>query len=78
MHAEALEHWEIELYEHTKDDYNKFSRLIRKELSSVRSMLHRLCHISLRNRLEIEVDYQEMVKIHKYDAMKLYSLIKKT
>ena len=40
-------------------------------------MLCSLCHTSLRNRLEGEVDYQEIVRTCKYDVMKLCSLIKK-
>ena len=77
-HVETLEHWETELHEQNKDNHIKSSSLTRKDLSSVHIMLHSLCHISLRNRIEREVDYHDMVNTCKCDVMKLCILMKKT
>ena len=51
-HISALKFWEKEQYEIAKEDYNKFSRTIRKDLSGVYGILHTLCDVSLSNRLE--------------------------
>ena len=76
-HVAALKYWEQEEYTQAKEDYQKFSRLVRQSLSTVYGTLMSVCDISLRSRLESEPEYQVMVQSNRYCAMKLYSLVKR-
>ena len=77
IYLDSLQFWEQELYEQTKDDYTKFSRIIRKDLLSAYSILYSICYVSLHNRLKAEPDYQAMIVSHRYDMIVLYQLIRK-
>ena len=46
---DKLEFWEQEEYQETKEDYQKFSHIIRKDLVVVYGILETLCYISLRS-----------------------------
>ena len=63
--------------EAAKDDYLKFSRVIRKDLVTLFRVLRSLCHASLRRRLESELEYKMMVLQDEYDITILYKLIRK-
>ena len=52
-HQATLEFWKWELHEHTNDDFIKFSRFIRKDLTSMHMMLFSIFNESLRNRIEM-------------------------
>ena len=58
----GLKYWEQELYTQTKENHNKFSVVIRQCFSSVYGTLYSICELSLRNRMEAEPEYQDMVK----------------
>lgn len=73
----TLEFWEKEEYEVVRDDYNKFSRVIRKDLLVVYGVMLSMCYISVVNYLETEDNYQKMNESKRFNAMTLYSLIKK-
>ena len=55
-YLDTLEFWEKELYQDTKEDYTKLSRVIRKYLSTVYVLLNSLCHVSLQNQLKVETE----------------------
>ena len=59
------------------DDYQNFSRIIRKDLSAFYVMLFTMCHISLKNCLEGESEYQQMVYQGIFNSTMLHILIKK-
>ena len=67
----------MKLYHSTLEDYAKYSHTIREDLSSVHRILCGLCDIGLQSRLEAEPEYQDMEKKNRYNAMKLYELVKK-
>ena len=46
-HVEGLKFWEQELHEAAKEDYLKYSRLIRKDLVTLFGVLRSLYHASL-------------------------------
>ena len=73
----SLKCWEQELHTQTKENHNKFSVVMRQRLSTVYGTLHSICGLSLRNRLETEPEYLEMVKAKRYCSMKLLDLVKK-
>jgi len=73
----TLEFWEKEEYEVVRDDYNKFSRVIRKDLLAVYGVMLSMCYISVVNYLETKDNYQKMNKSKRFNTMTLYSLIKK-
>ena len=70
-----LEFQEQEEYQETKEDYQKFSCIIRKNLAAVYGILETLCHISLRSRLKVELEYQKMMKDNLFSAITLCKLI---
>ena len=49
--VENLEFWEQEEYQNIKDEYQKISRIIRKDLAAVHRLLESTCHSILQNRL---------------------------
>ena len=54
---ESLDFWQQEEHATTKDDCQKFSRVIRTHLLSAYGDLFTLCDVTLRNRLEAEPEY---------------------
>ena len=76
-HVATLKFWEQEQYTLAKENYNKYSMVVRQRLSSVYGTLFPLCEVSLRSRLEAEPECQKMVKTKRYCAMKLYELARK-
>ena len=76
-HLNILEFWEKDLHEQTKEDYAKFSRIIRKDLFSEYGILHSLYHVSLRNRIEVELEYQKMVNKKFHNTIMLHPLVRK-
>jgi len=72
-----LKHWEKELYKQAKDDFRKFSWDIRRDLSFVYGILYSLCHVSLRNKLEVDSGYQKMVSTKRFNAIVLYQRMRK-
>ena len=73
----SLKYWEQELHTHTKENYNKFSVVICQRLSTVYGVLCSICDIRLRNRMEAEPKYQDMLKTKRYCAIKLLDLVRK-
>ena len=73
----TLEFWEQEECEETKEDYQKFSRIIRKDLAAVCGILDSMCHISLRSRLEAEPKYQKMISNNLFSTITLFKLVRK-
>ena len=67
----------MKLYHSTLEDYAKYSRAIREDLSSVHGILYGLCNIGLQSRLEAEPKYQNMEKKNRCNVMKLCELVKK-
>ena len=76
-HLKKLEYWEQEAYLRAKEDCHKYSRTIRKDLSSVHGIVYSLCDISVRNRLEAETEYKDMIKKKRHDAIVLHKLLKR-
>jgi len=72
-----LDFWQQEEYTATKDDYQKFSRVIRTNLSSAYGDLFSICDVTLRNRLEAEPEYMGMVEDGGYNVMILHKLVRK-
>lgn len=56
-HTDKLNFWEKEECELAKDDYTKFSIMIRKELSAVYGTMISICHVIVINRSETEEDF---------------------
>ena len=74
----GLKHWEKKLHNAAWEDYLKFRRVIRQGLSTVHGVICSLCHVSIRNCLEGEVEFQDMIKNKKHSAITLHKLIEKT
>ena len=71
----SLEYWEEEEYLAVKDDYQKFSRIIRINLLVAYGNIFTVYRVSLRNRLEEEPKYQSMVEEDGYDVIVLHKLV---
>ena len=76
-HMKTLNFWQQEEYLAAKGDYQKISRVIRTNLSSAYGDLFSLCDVTLRNRLEAEPDYQEMVEDGGCNVVILHKLVRK-
>ena len=76
-HATGLKFWEEESCTTIKDDYLKFSTIVRQNLSTVCRPLHSACEASLKSRLEAKYESQSMVKSKRCYEMKFRVLIKK-
>ena len=76
-HLDWLEHWQQELYEETKADYVKYSRIVRKDLSTAYGVLFSIIDVSLRNKVEVELKHKTMVEKNRFGAMILHKLVKK-
>ena len=76
-HVAGLKFWEQELHEAAKEDYLKFSRTIRKDLVTLFGVLKSLCHVSLRRRLESELEHKAMIQDDACDVTVLHHLIRK-
>ena len=76
-YLDKLEFWEQEEYQETKEDYQKFSHIIRKDLVVVYGILETLCYISLRSWLEAEPEYERMMKDNLFNTITLHKLVQK-
>ena len=76
-HIEKLEFWEQEEFQNTKDNYQKFSRITRKNLTEAHLLLESIYHVRLKNRSEVEPEYYVMVAGNPLNAMMMRDLIKK-
>lgn len=52
--------------------------VIRQRLNTAHGILHSICNVGLRGRLEAEPEYQQMPKTKRHCAMKLWELVKKS
>ena len=77
-HVLTLNHWEKKALKQAEDNYFIFSRIIRKNLATTYGILLSLCDDSLRNRMGVESDFQEMTRNKRCCVMKLHHLVKKT
>jgi len=60
-----------------KEDYLKFSHLVRKDLVTLFEVLKSLCYISLRRCLETELEYKMIIEDNQHDVTVLCNLIRK-
>ena len=60
-YSATLEFWKQEEHEITKVYYQQFIRLAREDISMVYVLLRIVCHASLKNRLEVEIECQKMI-----------------
>ena len=56
-HIEKLEFWDQEEFQNTKDNYQKFGRITRKNLTVANLLLESIYHVRLQNRSEVEPEY---------------------
>ena len=73
----GLKHWEKKMCKQTEENHNKHSVAIHQRSSAAHGALHSICDLSLRNKLEAEPEYQDIVKDKQCCAMKLLGLVQK-
>ena len=75
-HLKEFKWWEKKEYERTIEDYVKFSRVMRKDVSTVCGVMHGLCDAGLRNRIEMKPPHQVMTKNNWHCTIVLCGLVK--
>ena len=70
-HLSGLELQDPGIYEQTKEDFFKFSYVIRKDVSTICSILCSFCHLSICNHVEVDPEYQAMEKNSRFDTIKM-------
>ena len=76
-HVEILNHFEMKVQKQDKDNYFKFSRIIRQNLATTHGVLLSLYDDGLKKRLGTESEFQEMIRNKIDSMMKLNHLVKK-
>ena len=59
-HAVSLEFWQQEYRDQEKKNHNKFEASARQKLSTVNGMLHSMCEVRLKSRLDTKPLCQEI------------------
>ena len=72
----CLEFQKKEQHEVGKVDYQKFRSLSRNDFSAVHGLQHATCHVSLRNRMEVETYCQSVITQKRLGVLVLCKLIK--
>ena len=75
-HVANIKKREKERHTQAKENHNKLSIVILQRLSSACGILHAMCGMCLKGRLEDELERQKMYKTKRFCAIKLHDIVK--